>query len=299
MEILSGGKDEALNQLRKIMKGKQSSFPPCSSLSLILADLMQENQVLRSLLRNLSAFIGDGAGGVLPKMGWDLNDFNNFVNRSETDTAWESYQRHKRDETHPGTSSSSQKRPSEDDANVSRAKRPRVPGEQNGDEERGDGYPLLVPMNPAVPPVPANGLYPPPPPSRSDSSLFNELMRGPTGSPMFVPPSSSTSAGQYSSATATSVSAGHSPYQSSYMPPMNVNVDPGLSGMSLASGPNVPLQAPRGTTTTPSQPPTEEAEEDPKREEAVKLILSVGHSLSDCLSQLTDWFLSQIPSRQL
>ncbi|KAJ3534380.1 hypothetical protein NM688_g7146 [Phlebia brevispora] len=61
VEILSGGKDEAVTQLRKIMK-----------------DLMQENQVLRQLLRSLSNFIGDGAGGLLPKLGWDLNDFNNF-----------------------------------------------------------------------------------------------------------------------------------------------------------------------------------------------------------------------------
>lgn len=235
---------------------------------------MQENQVLRSLLRNLSSFIGDGAGGVLPKMGWDVNDFNNFINRSETDTAWESYQRHKRDEVHAAGGSSTQKRPSEDESNPSRAKRPRGPGEQNGDDERGDGYPLLVPMNPAVPPVPANGLYPPPPPpSRSDSSLFNELMRGPSGSTMFVPPSPGTGTGQYSTPTATSVSAAHSPYQSSYMS-MNVNVDPSLPGMSLVSGTNVPLQNPRGAGTTASQP-AEETEEDPKREEAVKLILSV------------------------
>ena len=40
---------------------------------------MQENQVLRQLLKSLSGFIGDGAGGLLPKLGWDLNDFNNFV----------------------------------------------------------------------------------------------------------------------------------------------------------------------------------------------------------------------------
>lgn len=235
---------------------------------------MQENQVLRSLLRNLSSFIGDGAGGVLPKMGWDLNDFNNFINRSETDTAWESYQRHKRDEGPSGGGSSTQKRPSEDETNPTRAKRPRGPGEPTGDEERSDGYPLLVPMNPAVPPVPANGLYPAPPPSRSENSLFNELMRGPTGSTMFVPPSATTPTGQYSTPTATSVSAAHSPYQSSYMP-MNVNVDPSLPGMSLVSGPNVPLQNPRGSGTAASQPTEEATEEDPKREEAVKLILSV------------------------
>ncbi|THH33731.1 hypothetical protein EUX98_g410 [Antrodiella citrinella] len=241
VEILSGGKDEALTQLRKIMK-----------------DLMQENQVLRNLLRSLSSFIGDGAGGVLPKMGWTVDDFHNFLNRSETDTAWESYQRNKRDE--PGNSSSS-KRPSDDDASGSRTKRPRGTGDKD-DDRNGDAYPLIVPMNQAVPPVPANNLYPPTNRNTHESALFSELMRGPSGSPMFVPPTSPPNAsGPYSSTTATGVSAGHNSYQTSYMPPMNVNVDSALPAMSLVS--NIPSVA---STTAP-----EETEQDPKREEAMKL----------------------------
>ena len=58
-----------------------------------LIDLMQENMTLRNLLRGLSTFIGEGAGGLLPKLGWDVSDFNTYLNRSETDTAWEGYHR--------------------------------------------------------------------------------------------------------------------------------------------------------------------------------------------------------------
>ncbi|KAL4241561.1 BZIP domain-containing protein [Abortiporus biennis] len=249
VEILSGGKDEAITHLRKIMK-----------------DLMQENQVLRGLLRSLASFIGDGAGGVLPKMGWDLNDFDAFINRSETDTAWESYQKHKREETNGNASgSNSQKRSSEDDTNGARSKRAR--GDEN-DNERADGYPLLVPMNPAVPPVPANGLYPSASGSRSEGSLFNDLMRGSSGSPMFVPPSTNSSA-QYPSPTATSVSAAARPYQSSYVPQISMNVNNSMPGLSLVN--SVSLQPSRDNASSQSQTPLEE-DLDPKREEAYKLI---------------------------
>lgn len=224
---------------------------------------MQENLVLRGLLRSLSNFIGDGAGGVLPKMGWTVDDFNSFLNKSETDTAWESYQRHKRDESTGG--GSGQKRPSEDDASGSRAKRARGPGDQENGRD-GDAYPLIVPMNQGVPPVPANNLYPSQSRSAHENALFGELLRGPSGSPMFVPPTSpSNGSGQYASPTATGVSAAHNSYQSSYMPPMNVNVDSALPAMSLVS--NIPSGVASASQTSP-----DDADQDPKREEALKLI---------------------------
>lgn len=245
-------------------------------------DLMQENQVLRQLLRNLSNFIGDGAGGLLPKLGWDMNDFNNFVNRSETDTAWESYQRHKREEqsTPSAGPSSSQKRPSEDTAEPSRAKRSRG----NGGEANAEGdrdYSLLVPVNPAVPPLPTNGLYPSASgSSRHDAGLFSDLMRGPGGSPMFVPPTSPTA--QF---TGNSSAGGSNPYQSSYMATMNVNVDPALPGMSLVTNPgtmaaprNPPASAAAPKTHTPTN--TADDDQDPKRHEAYKLIQFVANYIS-------------------
>ncbi|THG98559.1 hypothetical protein EW026_g3643 [Hermanssonia centrifuga] len=223
------------------------------------------------------SFIGDGAGGLLPKLGWDLNDFNNFVNRSETDTAWESYQRHKRDEQNSGTPapSTSQKRSSEDDHNGGRAKRSRAPGEQNGDGER-DQYSLLVPVNPAVPPLPANGLYAPSS-SRSQEAIFNDLMRGSSGSPMFVPPTPPSN-GQFSSQSTSSVAPNHSPYQTSYAPPINVNVDSALPSMSLINNsgaiPTSRSQSSSSQQPKPTQSTTSPADDDqdPKRHEAYKLI---------------------------
>lgn len=225
---------------------------------------MQENQVLRDLLKSLSSFIADGSGGILPKMGWEISDFNNFLNRSETDTAWESYQRHKRDASASAAATSGQKRPSDDDAMGSRSKRLRSTG---GDGDTSESYPLLVPMNPNLPPVPANGLYPPTP-SRSESGIFGELMRGPSGgSPMFTSSSPNNSTGQYSTATATSVSASGSSFQPSYGSPLNVNINSSMPSMPLVNTGNTSLQATRSQQT-----PVEESDRDPKRDEAYKLI---------------------------
>lgn len=59
-----------------------------------------ENQQLRTLLKELGRFIGDGAGGQLSTslgtIGWGLDQFTGFINRSETDTAFETFQALKR-----------------------------------------------------------------------------------------------------------------------------------------------------------------------------------------------------------
>ena len=234
-----------------------------------MRDLMQENQVLRGLLRSLSGFIGDGAGGILPKMGWDLNDFNAFINRSETDTAWESYQRHKREQQHAQAAgpSSNKRSTTDDDVNGAR-KRARVP---TADDDR-DGYSLLVPMNPSVPPVPAGGLYPAQ--NNAPQGLLNELLRGPSGSPMFVPPTSPpTSSSQYPTPTATSVSA--QGFSSSYVPPMNgpMNLTVESPVSSLPVGLNSNMSGPTNGSAPPSQAKTgNDVEPDPKTGEAMKLI---------------------------
>lgn len=60
-------------------------------------DLMQENVTLRSLIKSLSGFIAEGMGGILPQMGFDRpQDFMDFVNKAETDTAFEGFQRRKK-----------------------------------------------------------------------------------------------------------------------------------------------------------------------------------------------------------
>ena len=57
---------------------------------------MAENCTPRGLLRSLSPFTGEDASGVLHKLGFSLNDFEDYVNRAETNTAWEAPRKHVR-----------------------------------------------------------------------------------------------------------------------------------------------------------------------------------------------------------
>lgn len=53
---------------------------------------MQENQTLRNLLKELASFIGDrGLGGGISHLGWEMDEFRDFINRAETDTAFEAF----------------------------------------------------------------------------------------------------------------------------------------------------------------------------------------------------------------
>jgi len=262
VEILSGGKDEALSHLRKILK-----------------DLMQENQVLRDLLRSLSSFIGEGAGGLLPRLGWDLNDFNNFINRSETDSAWESYQRHKQQEqqseTTAGPSTATglgQKRASEDDHTM-RAKRARGLNDHNGTDENGsDAFhppPVLVPLGSSGGPsaLGTNGLYTSAArPPQSETNLLTEIMRGTSGSPMFIPPTPPSNAPTFASQPTSGAGPSYSSYNVTSMNAMNSVATPPSMSLGVNSGP--PMM---GTQVT-SHATAEEDDIDPKKLEAYKLI---------------------------
>lgn len=234
-----------------------------SSFSLPGSDLMQENQTLRNLLRSLGSFIGDGAGGLLPKLGWDMSDFNNFVSRSETDTAWESFQRRKKSQSaQPAVSGSQtiqgQKRPTEGESNSNRSKKARGPNDDTEGDRGQNGYSLLVPMHPPG----ANNIYPSASrPSHEGGGLFSN------GSPMFMQPSPTTP--QYSGTSSSNVNN----YQSSYMPSINMNLESTL--------PPLPLPSASSNTTSIQQrmPPTNrvspeqvEDDEDPNINEAYKLI---------------------------
>ncbi|KAH7100559.1 hypothetical protein BKA62DRAFT_237969 [Auriculariales sp. MPI-PUGE-AT-0066] len=96
VEILSGTQDETFNYMRAIVK-----------------DLITENASLRSLVKNLGQAVGEGLPGFLPRMGWDGGEFNDFLNKSENDTALESFARLKRQAV--SHTISSQKRSLDDD----------------------------------------------------------------------------------------------------------------------------------------------------------------------------------------
>ncbi|KAJ7276235.1 hypothetical protein B0H12DRAFT_1084269 [Mycena haematopus] len=242
VEILSGGTDQAVNELKNMLK-----------------DLMEENQTLRTLLRSLGAFIGEGAGGLLPKLGWDITDFNNFINRSETDTAWQGYQRRKK--TAEVTTPQGQKRSAEDDSSNTRKKTRTTDHEADAGQ---NGYPVLVNMNP---PMPGNNMY-----GRdgNNNALFSDLMRGSNGSPMFsnTPPNANASPTFANGSQSTN-------YQNSYMSGVNMGVDPSLPPLSFSPPSSVPSAPIQQQQQQPNQMPTpDQAEEDddPNKSEAYKLI---------------------------
>ncbi|KAI0301784.1 hypothetical protein B0F90DRAFT_244094 [Multifurca ochricompacta] len=251
VEILSGGKDEALSEMRNILK-----------------DLMAENHVLRGFLRSLSEFIGDGAGGLLSKLGWSMQDFDKFVNKSETDTAYESYQRRKREgqltSTTSGLNSQSapRKRPSEDDV-TSGAKRARGPSERDEADRSTDAFPVLIPMNQ----VPSgSNLYTGRSPQ--EASLFSDLMGGSNGSPMLIPGPSSPSS---YAASSSQVPPSNGNYQNSYVTPLNMAVEAtainSMSFVNNTSTPTIQQQSRPGVGSLDDLEPI-----DPKNVEAQKLI---------------------------
>ncbi|KAJ7179824.1 hypothetical protein C8R43DRAFT_912276 [Mycena crocata] len=241
VEILSGGTDVALNEMKNMVK-----------------DLMEENQTLRTLLRSLGTFIGEGAGGLLPKLGWDLADFNNFINRSETDTAWQGYQRRKKaGET--SMAAQGQKRPSEDDSTTARKKTRASEHDANPDQ---NGYPVLVSMNSQMPP---NNMYG----RDSPNALFSDLMRGGNGSPMFTNPSPT------GNASPNFASGSQSNYQSNYMSGVNMGVDSSLPPLSFSPSSNVPaapMQQQQQQPANQMSPEQAEEDDDPNKSEAYKLI---------------------------
>ncbi|KAG6855028.1 hypothetical protein C0991_005957 [Blastosporella zonata] len=245
VEILSGGQDEALGEMRNILK-----------------DLMAENQTLRGLLRSVAGFIGEGAGGLLPKLGWDMADFNHFLDRSETDTAWEGYQQRKKGPTGAaGPSILGQKRSAEDDPTLSGAKKAR-----SGDteaERNQNGFNLLVPMGAA--PLSNNGIYSSTGRSGEGSGgMLSDLMRSSGDSPMYMQQPSPNNA-------YPGPSVGN--YQTPYMSGVNLNLEPSLAPIPFTP-PSTSNISTSQTLTAPSRPASEplDDDDDPNKAEAYKLI---------------------------
>ncbi|KAJ3803072.1 hypothetical protein GGU11DRAFT_762878 [Lentinula aff. detonsa] len=236
VEILSGGKDEAMGEMRNILK-----------------DLMQENQTLRNLLRSVSAFIGEGAGGLLPKLGWEMSDFNNFINRSETDTAWEGYQRRKKAAATADILNPGQKRPADQDNPSTLNKKART-----SNADAGGSYSMLLPMDSSA--VNATPLYQNAN-SHEGRTMFSDIIRNGNGSPMFMSGSSSTNTPpQYGGPSGSNVSG----YP--YIPGGHMNLETTLPPISFP-----PSNAQSRSSDQPS-PEQLEDDEDPNKNEAYKLI---------------------------
>lgn len=234
---------------------------------------MQENQTLRGLVRGLSGFIGDNVGGIIPKLGFDQpQEFIDYINKAETDTAFQGYQRRKKANSSTTQSpapsiSSVQKRSAEEVEDTPSMKRPKT-GNGMGtlnvsqkDSIENDRYgSMLVPINPAPPP---NTFYSSTGRAPNEIGLFTELLQGQNnGSAMFM--TNSASDGSQAYGTGATASTAHS-YASAYPSPGNQNVQPSFNSHSYMPNPAPPVQH-------PSADDVDDRPEDPKMPEAMKLI---------------------------
>ncbi|KAF8803700.1 hypothetical protein BYT27DRAFT_7144145 [Phlegmacium glaucopus] len=239
VELLSGGKDEVMGEMRNMVK-----------------DLMAENQTLRQLLRGLATFIGEGAGGLLPKLGWEMGDFNNFVNKSETDTAWEGYQKRKQSQgTEAGSATMQSRKRAAEDPLLIRSKKAR-----NDDinlEDRQNGFSLIVPVSQSS--VGPQSLYSASTQTQERPAMFTELMSGPNPSQIFMQPSTSGNPSQYP--PGSNING----YPPSYIPGVNMNME---QPMSASYGSPQGMQR----SNAPEPPDEIDEEDDPKMNEARKLI---------------------------
>jgi len=232
------------------------------------SDLMSENQTLRNLLRSLASFIGEGAGGMLPKLGWNLGDFNEFINKSETDTAWEGYNKRKKAQSNAESSSSGQKRSADIDSLNPSTKKSR---NDSIDGEGGhNNYSMMGSLsNTSLPPP--SSLYNAPPRNQERNGMFSDLLRS-NGSPMFIPNSTTPNSSTYPGSSGSNLDG----YTPTYMPGVNLNMDQNLSPPSYDSPAAAPLSQQRlqqGNQPADTSNSDEiEPDDDPKKNEAYKLI---------------------------
>lgn len=233
---------------------------------------MTENQNLRTMLRSLATFIGEGLGGVLPKLGWDLSDFNTWVNKGETDTAWEGFQRRKKlshqaqaDAAVAGTSSlnstQGQKRPAEDGSLSGQSKRTRG---DDGESRASNGFNNLL-----SPVTSSSNVYPQDSRSLDRPAIFSDMMRNSANSGMFVQsPTTSSSSLPYGGVQGTMVDG----YQNSYLGGMNMPPLHQPMHQQAYDSHNGPPQTRGSTLPAPVAPDDEELDNDPNKSEAYKLI---------------------------
>lgn len=246
---------------------------------------MAENHSLRGLLRNLASFIGDGVGGVLPKLGWELQEFNNYLNKGETDTAWESFQRrkksshHKKDETEAPsnytdkfTAQGTQKRSADVEINGNPAKRRRST-DKAYDKTSGFSMMMSIPAPQSASMFPAAA----PPRPQEEEGFFSDLLRGSNGPSFFIPQSSGTGA-QYAGPNSNMDG-----YTRSFMPPVAIGLEPSSSALYEPPTASTSVAQPRLQQSGEAREDEDEEDADPKRNEAFKLIKFVLFDVSSTI----------------
>ncbi|WVF67121.1 hypothetical protein IAT40_001866 [Kwoniella sp. CBS 6097] len=74
VEVLSGDKEERVELM-----------------TLLVRNLLKENKELRAMVKNMAAFVGEGLGSCLPRLGLSSNQLDAILNRADTDTAYEAF----------------------------------------------------------------------------------------------------------------------------------------------------------------------------------------------------------------
>jgi hypothetical protein len=260
-------------------------FLPTMILTSLLVELVAENQTLRNMVRGLSGFIGEGAGGALPSMGWTLKEFEAFINKAETDTAFEAFAKRKRavqDGLVP-PSSTAEKRSSAEELNASRKRAKTV--STNGTFDTANDVNFGSGVGNAFgsynSDAPAMGLYSSmrPPPAFGATFLVGSDQQG---SNSFMPPTASSSGLGFQSPTTGA--NGRDAFPSSYASGANTAPQSTASSSSMQ---NIPYmqQVSNGNNVTPQSSPAsnnveEGSLEDPKAQEARKLVGCVGFGFS-------------------
>lgn len=225
---------------------------------------MAENHTLRGLIRSLAGFIGEGTGGLISKLGWEPEDFHSFVNKSETDTAWEGYQRRKKSNASGEASSSTPqlqvpKRPVEDELATSRKK------SRNDEPERDLSFPLGSMSHP----IPTG--YAPPTRPQERNGMFSDLMKGLSTPSLYIqqsPPINTSSS--YNTVPDTNTE----PFKSSYISNVNMTIESPLSTVPFdsSSSRSGSSQQQQVGTNTSNDSDELEIDDDPNKNEAYKLI---------------------------
>jgi len=223
---------------------------------------------------------------MVQKLGFEMHEWTAFLDKAETDTAWETFQtrRQSKKTKHSsnamssmlGPQSGTSKRPLEDDASSGNPLKRSKTLSSDISMERPDSYHLLMPMSSTVPPPPhppVPSMYPSAARSPQDNIFSDVLRNGHGNSPVFMAPTpNSTGTPAHYNTPSTS-----STY-SSYMPPIGVGVDQGMNSLPYPSNKNGTVPSQQRILPTPQNDEPDDEDRsilelrDPKKIEAFKLI---------------------------
>lgn len=223
---------------------------------------------------------------MVQELGFEMHEWTAFLDKAETDTAWETFQtrRQSKKTKHSsnamssmlGPQSGTSKRPLEDDASSGNPVKRSKTLSSDISMERPDSYHLLMPMNSTIlpPPHPSAGSMYPSAARSPQENIFSDVLRNSHGnSPVFMAPTPTPTGtpAHYNTPPTSST-------YSSYMPPIGVGVDQGMNSLPYPPNKNGTVPSQQRILPAPQndEPDDEDGSilelRDPKKIEAFKLI---------------------------